>query len=65
MLQIVLSLTDLDIIERALAIAIESGQIPNPDLLGDAKRVVALRQSLLTQHDDYLKDIWGESRSRS
>jgi len=65
MSQITLNEIDLDIIERAFAIAIGSGQMPDPNLLGDHTRVRVLRQALLDRHDELLREMWGNSRRRS
>ena len=64
MLQIILSRTELEIIERAFVIAFEMGRLPDPSIDGDEVRISVLRATLKKAREKQGADGWWGSKTK-
>ena len=58
MFQVLLTRTEVEIIERAFAIALEVGRMPDASIEGDAVRISVLRQTLRKAREAHVADSW-------
>ena len=59
MIQILLTRTEIEAIERAFEIASASGQLPDLAIEGDAVRIQVLRAGLRKALEEYAAQTWG------
>lgn len=58
MLEIMLTTTEAEIIERAFVLACSTGQMPDPKIQGDDVRIKALRDTLRKKVADFKATTW-------
>lgn len=64
MLEIQITITELEILERAMAIALETGRLPSPEIVGDDIRINVLRQTLKKAREKHEANRWWGSKKR-
>ena len=64
MLQILLTRSEIETIERAFAIALEVGRLPDPAIDGDDVRISVLRNTLRNAREKYLADSWWGTKAK-
>ena len=64
MLEIQITITELEILERALAIALETGRLPSPEIVGDDTRVNVLRQTLKKARERHEAGRWWGTKKK-
>ena len=64
MLQVLLTRSEIETIERAFAIAFEVGRLPDPAFYGDDVRIAVLRDTLRKAREKHLADSWWGTKAK-